>query len=449
MNKINYFWFRRDLRLDDNAGLYHALKAGLPVQPIFIFDKNILDDLEDRSDARVTFLHQQVVRLNQELAAFSASLLVKHGRPIEVWTELASQQNIVTVFTNHDYEPYAQERDASVSQLLAKQRIAFKTYKDHVIFEKSEVTKDDGLPYTVFTPYSRKWLAKLDSKTSKMPNDVGQLLPLSYYLKPYPTLKYAANFAKQQQLPIPSLASMGFQPSELPFPSETVTQGIIKHYDQTRDFPAIHGTSRLGLHFRFGTISIREKARKALALNRTYLNELIWRDFYAMILSHFPHVVGQPFRAEYAAIPWQNDEQEFKAWCEGRTGYPLVDAGMRELNTTGYMHNRVRMVVASFLTKHLLIDWRWGEAYFAKKLLDFDLASNNGGWQWAAGCGTDAAPYFRIFNPDSQQEKFDKDLKYVKKWVPEFGTVAYPKPIVEHKMARERCLAAYKVGLKK
>nr|MCU0346556.1 DNA photolyase family protein [Saprospiraceae bacterium] len=419
MSKINFFWFRRDLRLDDNAGLYRALKAGLPVQPIFIFDKNILDDLEDRSDARVTFLHQQVERLNQELAAFGASILVKHGRPIEVWSQLASQQGVGTVFTNHDYEPYALERDTAVSQLLEKQGIGFETFKDHVIFEKSEVTKDDGLPYTVFTPYSRKWLSKLASKISKMPAADGQAVHVSYYLKPYPTLQYADHFAKQNNPPIPSLASMGFQQSELVFPSETVTQGIIKNYDQTRDFPAINGTSRLGLHFRFGTISIREKARKALALNKTYLNELIWRDFYAMILANFQHVVGQPFRAAYADIPWRNDEREFKAWCEGRTGYPLVDAGMRELNTTGYMHNRVRMVVASFLTKHLLIDWRWGEAYFAKKLLDFDLASNNGGWQWAAGCGTDAAPYFRIFNPDSQQEKFDKDLKYVKKWVPE------------------------------
>jgi deoxyribodipyrimidine photo-lyase len=449
MQKRNFFWFRRDLRLEDNAGLYHALKAGFQVQPIFIFDKNILDDLEDKCDARVTFIHQQLERLNQELAAWGASLLVKYGRPHEVWTELASQQGIATVFTNHDYEPYALERDAAVKQLLETKGIGFKTYKDQVIFEKSEVTKDDGLPYTVFTPFSRKWLAKLESKMAKMPAADGQEVAVSYYLKPYLTLKYVAHFAKQSPIPILSLASMGFQQSQLPFPSETVTQSIIKNYDQTRDFPAINGTSRLGLHFRFGTISIREKARKALALNKTYLNELIWRDFYAMILSHFPHVVGQPFRAEYADIPWQNNERTFKAWCEGKTGYPLVDAGMRELNATGYMHNRVRMVVASFLTKHLLIDWRWGEAYFAKKLLDFDLASNNGGWQWAAGCGTDAAPYFRIFNPDSQQAKFDKDLKYVKKWVPEFGTVAYVKPIVDHKMARERCLAAYKIGLKK
>ncbi len=449
MGKINFFWFRRDLRLNDNAGLYHALKAGLPVQPIFIFDKNILEDLEDKSDARVTFIHQQLERLNGELASFGASLLVKYGDPFEVWQGIASQQNIGTVFANHDYEPYALQRDNAVAELLSANEIGFKTYKDHVIFEKKEVVKEDGQPYTVFTPYSRKWLAKLDSKPTKMPLTDGQEVPVSFYLKPYPTLNYATNFLKVANPAIPSLESMGFQPSSMAFPSESVAQTIIKNYDQTRDYPAINGTSKLGLHFRFGTISIREKARKALGLNKTYLNELIWRDFYAMILANFPHVVGHPFRSEYADIPWRNDEQEFMAWCEGQTGYPLVDAGMRELNATGYMHNRVRMVVASFLTKHLLIDWRWGESYFAKKLLDFDLASNNGGWQWAAGCGTDAAPYFRIFNPDAQQEKFDKDLKYVKKWVPEFGTANYAKPIVEQKMARERCLEAYKVGLKK
>ncbi len=449
MQKINYFWFRRDLRLEDNAGLYHALKAGLPVQPIFIFDKNILDDLEDKTDARVTFIHQQIERLSEELKALGSTILVKYGRPAEVWQKIAAQPNIDTVFTNHDYEPYALERDLAIQSLLSTHGIGFKTFKDHVVFEKNEVVKDDGLPYTVFTPYSRKWLAKLDSRASKLYGQNGEQVPVSFFLKSYPTLRYAGQLAKAAQQSIPSLAEMGFEASTLTFPSKEVAQGIIRQYDQTRDFPAINGTSRLGLHFRFGTISIREKARKALSLNKTYLNELIWRDFYAMILSHFPHVVGNPFRPEYNHVPWQNDEGMFKAWCEGRTGYPLVDAGMRELNATGYMHNRVRMVTASFLTKHLLVDWRWGEAYFAKKLLDFDLASNNGGWQWAAGCGTDAAPYFRIFNPDSQQLKFDKDLKYIKRWVPEFGTMAYPKPIVEHKMARERCLAAYKVGLGK
>ncbi len=433
--------------MEDNAGLYHALKAGLPVLPVFIFDKNILEDLEDKADARVSFIHQQIVRLNEELKAFGSAILVKYGKPLEVWTEIAQAYSIKNVYTNHDFEPYALERDAAVKSGLSAKGIGFYSFKDHVIFEKNEVLKDDGKPYTVFTPYSRKWLAALETRTSFYKRSTGERAAISYFLKPYPTLKYAFNFLKTNTMPIPSLSELGFAPSMMAFPSTVVAQGIIRHYDQTRDFPAMNGTSRLGLHFRFGTISIREKARKAQQLNATFLNELIWRDFYAMILSHFPHVMGRAFRPEYDNVRWRNDEQEFQAWCKGKTGYPLVDAGMRELNATGYMHNRVRMVTASFLTKHLLIDWRWGEAYFAKKLLDFDLASNNGGWQWAAGCGTDAAPYFRIFNPESQLAKFDKEGKYLKKWVPEFGTATYPPPIVEHKMARERCLAAYKMAL--
>lgn len=448
MTTINIFWFRRDLRLEDNAGLYHALKAGLPVLPVFIFDKNILDDLENVSDARVSFIHQEIERLNEELASYGSAILVKYGLPTEVWKEITEAYPIDTVFTNHDYEPYAIMRDGAVKALLATNGISFQSFKDHVIFEKNEVVKEDGLPYTVFTPYSRKWLAKLDSSLVKQENNNSAGEPSSFYLQPYPTLHYAVNFLKTPPFQIPALEAMGFSASDLAFPHKTVAQGIIRQYDQTRDFPALDGTSRLGLHFRFGTISIREKAGKAHKLNKTFLNELIWRDFYAMILSHFPHVVGQPFRPEYERIAWRNDEKGFKAWCEGKTGYPLVDAGMRELNATGYMHNRVRMVTASFLTKHLLVDWCWGEAYFAKKLLDFDLASNNGGWQWAAGCGTDAAPYFRIFNPESQQQKFDKDLKYTRQWVPELGTATYPAPIVEHKMARERCLSVYKAALK-
>lgn len=447
MSKINCFWFRRDLRLEDNAGLYHALKSGLPVLPVFIFDKNILEDLEVEDDARVTFIHQQIERIAEELKAYDSSILVKHGRPTEVWKEVERAYNIEKVFTNHDFEPYALKRDEEVKTFLASKEIGFESFKDHVIFEKNEVLKDDGKPYTVFTPYSKKWLAKLDSGFG-LTNKKQPITEDSFYLKSYPTLKYSANFLKINFLEIPSLAGIGFKASKINFPSTSVAQGIIRHYDQTRDFPAQLGTSRLGIHFRFGTVSIREKARKSVGLNKTFLNELIWRDFYAMILSHFPQVIGHAFRPEYDNIRWRNDEVEFKAWCEGKTGYPLVDAGMRELNETGYMHNRVRMVTASFLTKHLLIDWRWGEAYFAKKLLDFDLASNNGGWQWAAGCGTDAAPYFRIFNPTSQLEKFDKDMKYVKKWVPEYGTDAYPAPIVEHTMARERCLKVYKAALK-
>ncbi len=449
MQKINIFWFRRDLRLQDNAGLFHALKNGLPILPIFIFDKNILDDLETKADPRVTFIHQEVKRLSQELAEHGSSIVVKHGQPLEVWEEISQCYQIENVFTNHDFEPYALQRDERVKALLATKGISFLSFKDHVIFEKNEVLKDDGLPYTVFTPYSRKWLAKLDSRDSKWEDENGENIKVSYFLKPYPTLKYADNFLKINSLPLPQLSKMGFEPAQLSFPPSNIPQTIIRQYNQTRDYPAKDGTSKLGLHFRFGTISIRENARRAISLNKTFLNELIWRDFYAMILSHFPHVVGQPFRPEYEAICWRNHEHEFQAWCEGKTGYPIVDAGMRELNTTGYMHNRVRMITASFLTKHLLVDWRWGEAYFAKKLLDYDLASNNGGWQWAAGSGTDAAPYFRIFNPTTQQEKFDKELEYVKKWLPEYGTADYPAPIVDHKMARVRCLEVYKAGLRK
>ena len=367
-----------------------------------------------------------------------SSLLVRYGKPEEVWAKLLEEYNIQAVYTNKDYESYAKARDNSIQQLLTEKGIPFHAYKDHVIFEELEITKKDGLPYTVFTPYSRKWKEKLQSK--KMGSDL-------FYLKSYPNQRYQQNYLQQPQSSIPSLSEMGFEASSITIPSKTVAQGIIKNYDKNRDYPALDATSRLGIHFRFGTISIREKARKALALNETFLNELIWRDFYAQILANFPKVENYAFRPAYDLIEWRNDETEFKAWCEGQTGYPIVDAGMRELNASGHMHNRVRMVVASFLTKHLLIDWRWGEAYFAQKLLDFDLASNNGGWQWAAGSGTDAAPYFRIFNPTSQQEKFDKEFKYIKKWVKEYGTDAYPKPIVDHKMARERCLEVYKAGL--
>ncbi len=441
MHPINIFWHRRDLRLEDNAGLYHALKSDHPVLPLFIFDEDILSKLEDPDDARVSFIHQEIERLQTELKAKGSTLLVKYGKPLEVWKELIQKYKIQQVFTNRDYEPYAKERDEKVATLLKEYHIAFNTYKDHVIFEKLEVAKkSDGQAYTVFTPYSKRWKAMLGERMEN-----GR----SYYFKSYPNEKYQDNYYQTSALPIPTLESMGFVSTHLHFPDRVVKQGIIKQYDKQRNFPAIEGTSKLGIHFRFGTISIREKARKAEQLNATYLNELIWRDFYAQILANFPKVATRAFREQYERIPWRNDETEFEAWCKGKTGYPLVDAGMRELNATGYMHNRVRMLVASFLSKHLLIDWRWGEAYFARKLLDFDLASNNGGWQWAAGCGTDAAPYFRIFNPESQLKKFDKELKYVKKWLPEYATDAYPQPIVEHKFARARCLETYKEALKK
>lgn len=447
MQKIAVFWFRRDMRLEDNAGLYHALKSGRQVLPVFIFDKNILDKLEDEADARVGFIHQTLWELREKLQTFGAALKVLHGSPPEIWKQLVENYPIEAVYTNHDYEPYAVRRDAAVQQFLQQRGISFHTFKDHVVFEKEEISKPDGSPYVVFTPYSRKWKETLLGENFAETGRKSAEKQMSENVPHYPSEDHFEAFLKTKPFEFPSLEQIGFKKSAIAIPPKTVAQGIIRNYDQTRDFPALNGTSKLGIHFRFGTISIREKAKKALLLNQTFLNELIWRDFYSMILSNFPRVVNEPFRKEYANIAWLNNPRDFEKWCAGETGYPIVDAGMRELNTTSYMHNRVRMITASFLTKHLLIDWRWGEAYFAQKLLDFDLASNNGGWQWAAGCGTDAAPYFRIFNPDAQTAKFDKELTYVKKWAPEYGTARYAKPIVEHKFARERCLEFYKKGL--
>ena len=431
---VNIVWFRRDLRLSDNAALYHALRAGIPVLPIFIFDQNILDQLEDKKDKRVAFIHGAITEMQTQLVRMGSTMQVFYGKPMEIFGKLVEQYTIGAVFTNHDYEPYAMERDTAIASFLSEKSIGFNTFKDQVIFEKSEVTKDDGKPYTVFTPYSRKWKAKLNT----------------FYLKAYPTEKYFKQFYQQAPVAIPSLTSMGFEAVEAVFPSRELNQEIVMKYSQNRDFPALdNGTSKMGVHLRFGTVSIRKVATIAAGLNETYLNELIWRDFYQMILWHFPKVgKGHAFKAEYDKIKWRNNEEEFQKWCEGKTGYPIVDAGMRELNTTGFMHNRVRMIVASFLTKHLLIDWRWGEAYFASKLLDFDLAANNGGWQWAASSGCDAAPYFRVFNPYLQTEKFDKEFKYIKKWVPEFQEFTYPKPIVVHEIARKRVLETYAAALK-
>lgn len=431
MKKITIFWFRRDLRLEDNAGLYHALKNGSSVLPIFIFDQNILNKLEDKKDARVEFIHSALEQLNLQLKELGSSLKVFYSTPEKVFKELLKEYTIDTVYANHDYEPYAKERDGSVRLILEKNEVAFKTYKDQCIFEKGEVTKEDGKPYTIFTPYSKKWKAKL--------ND--------FYVKPYPNKKYFKNFIKVKPFVTPTLDGIGFQKSGLKFSSKTIRKSIITHYKEQRDFPALDGTSRLSMHLRFGTVSIRALAKQALLLNETWLNELIWRDFYMMILYHFPHVEKNSFKPTYDRIEWRNNETEFKAWCEGKTGFPIVDAGMRELNKTGFMHNRVRMIVASFLVKDLLIDWRWGEAYFAQKLLDFDLSANNGGWQWAAGSGCDAAPYFRVFNPTEQIRKFDPQYEYIKKWVPEFNTKTYPSPMVDHTMARLRVLKVYKEAL--
>ncbi|MBS4065082.1 MAG: deoxyribodipyrimidine photo-lyase, partial [Chitinophagaceae bacterium] len=385
-------------------------------------------------DRRVEFIHNAVNNMQQQLQKMGSSMEVYYGYPKDVYQQLSTKYDIKKVFTNHDYEPYAQQRDGEIKKLLSEAGTSFHTFKDQVIFEKSEVVKDDGNPYTVFTPYSKRWKATLSN----------------FYLKSYPTEKYFSNFLKQSSQPIPSLEQMGFKATGEAFPSTEIKDELIKKYKEQRDIPSTRGTSRLSVHLRFGTISIRELARHTKDLNESFLNELIWRDFYHMILWNFPQVgQGKAFKKEYDLIEWRHNENEFEAWCNGQTGYPIVDAGMRELNATGFMHNRVRMIVASFLCKHLLIDWRWGEAYFAKKLLDFDLAANNGGWQWAAGSGCDAAPYFRIFNPYLQTQKFDPQLKYIRQWVPEFEEFSYPKPIVEHEYARKRCLEVYSKALKK
>ena len=434
MQKVNIFWFRRDLRLHDNAALYHALKSDKQVVPVFIFDKNILDKLEDKSDRRVEFIRAALEEMQQKLVSFGSTLKVCYGTPLEVFKMLAEKYVLENVFTNHDYELYALERDTELAKFFKLKNISFSTFKDHVIFEKDEVLKDNGKPYTVFTPYSRRWKAVMKDS----------------YLKPYPTEKYFSAFYKQPPNKIPSLNSMGFSEVDKPFPSKLLNEELVKKYGEKRNFPGINGTSRLGVHLRFGTISIREIALKSMELSEIYLNELIWRDFYQMIVWHFPQVSKyKAFKPEYDAIEWRNNAEEFTTWCNGQTGYPIVDAGMRELNETGFMHNRVRMIVASFLCKDLLIDWRWGEAYFAQKLLDFDFASNNGGWQWAAGSGCDAAPYFRIFNPYLQTEKFDPKFEYIKKWVPEFQECTYPQPMVAHDEARKRCLEVYGKALKK
>ena len=431
MDKINIIWFRRDLRLEDNVALSHALKGNKSVLPIFIFDSEILDKLSNKKDARVEFIYQSLQNIKTELNKINSDLLVLHGKPMEVWKKLVEDYSIDTVFTNIDYEPYAKERDSAVEVMLNNKGIAFKTFKDHCIFDYTEVLKDDGKSYTVYTPYSKKWKSLIRENT----------------FSPYNCAENYPCFTQNVKFEIPSMASLGFESSMLAFPGNTVNSSLIKNYADTRNFPALDATSRLSLHFRFGTISIRDKAKKALALSETWLNELIWRDFYIQIMAHFPHAMVGAFKPIYDRIAWRNDAKEFDAWCAGKTGYPIVDAGMRELNATGFMHNRVRMVVASFLCKHLLIDWRWGEAYFAEKLLDFELASNNGGWQWAAGSGVDAAPYFRIFSPKLQTERFDPKLVYIKKWIPELNTLEYPRPIVDHDFARKRCLEVYKKTL--
>jgi deoxyribodipyrimidine photo-lyase len=433
LQKVVLFWFRRDLRLHDNAGLYAALSSGLPVVPLFIFDREILNKLEDKDDRRVSFIYRAVLKLQEDLLKEGSSLCAEYGSPEKVFLQLTDRYSIQAVYTNHDYEPYATKRDAEIKSLLQLKGIAFHTYKDQVVFEKNEVTKAGGGPYTVFTPYAKKWKNLLTEDS----------------FQPLKSEQFLYRFYKQTPSAIPSLEEMGFMFNK-DIPSlEAVDENIINYYHQTRNIPSVYGTTRMGIQLRFGTVSVRKLVAKALELNAVYLSELIWREFFMQVLWHQPELATVACKKRYDSIRWRNNEGEFQRWCRGKTGYPIVDAGMRELNETGFMHNRVRMVVGSFLVKDLLIDWRWGEAYFARKLLDFELAANNGNWQWVAGCGCDAAPYFRVFNPALQAKKFDPQSIYIKRWIPELGTASYPKPIVEHDYAKQRCLKAYKTALLK
>lgn len=430
---IVLFWHRRDLRIKDNSGLFEALSNNENILPIFIFDKAILEKLEEKDDARVTFIYNYIEKLKTKYQEFNSDLKVYYGYVLDIFQELVSNYNIKAVYTNHDYEPYAIDRDNKIKSFLSDKNIEFKSFKDQVIFEKNEITKDNGNPYIVYTPYMKKYRSNLTNED----------------FKEYKTLDYINNLLNLNKDELIPLDKLGFKKSKLDFPELKLESKLVNNYGETRDIPSIRGTSRLSVHLRFGTISIRKLFRDTQKVenNLKFQNELIWRDFYMMILYHFPHIVDKSFKPQYDNIKWINDEEQFEKWMNGKTGYPIVDAGMRELNNTGYMHNRIRMVVASFLTKHLLIDWRWGERYFAQKLLDYELSSNIGGWQWAAGSGCDAAPYFRVFNPELQTKKFDPKLEYIKKWVPEIDTDKYPKPIVEHKFARERALRVYKEGL--
>lgn len=429
--RISIHWFRRDLRLEDNHGLFRALADHGDVLPLFIFDSDILDRLEDKRDRRVSFIHDRLMAMRERIEAQGGALVIEHGKPELVWARLLERFEVTAVTTAHDHEPYAKARDERIAALLRSHGVPFHTFKDTTIFERDEVLKDDGTPYTVFTPYGRKWMARFRPEMAEA----------------YPSEQHLHRFARARSLPAPALADIGFEAVDHGVPAHRVDDALLTDYAKTRDLPGVIGTSAASTHLRFGTVSVRALVRRALGTSPAYLNELMWREFFMQILWHFPHT-ERAFKPAYDRIEWRNDPSHFEAWCEGRTGYPLVDAGMRELNATGLMHNRVRMVVASFLVKHLLIDWRWGEAYFAKQLLDFELSSNNGNWQWAAGCGCDAAPYFRVFNPQKQQEKFDPLLTYVKHWVPELTTTNYPRPIVVHEAARDRAIAAYKAALR-
>ena len=426
---VSFFWFRRDLRLEDNVGLYHALQSNTPVIPLFISDDAILDSLP-KNDARVGFIHDSLSRINVQLQEFGSSLLIKKGNTAQVWQDLMNEFDLKEVFYNKDYEPYALSRDATICEVLLANNTLVHSFKDQVVFEELEIAKADGLPYTVYTPYKNKWLEKYRSTAP---------------VAEYDCAAHFSNFFKSS-FTFLSLEEIGFEASTIKVKPHNLTK--ITNYHETRDFPAVDSTSYLSPHLRFGTVSVRKLVNWAARKNEVFLSELIWREFFMQILYNFPKVMTHNFKSAYDGIQWRNDEAEFKRWCTGTTGYPMVDAGMRQLNETGYMHNRVRMVVASFLCKHLMIQWQWGEAYFAEKLLDYELSANVGNWQWAAGTGCDAAPYFRVFNPEIQLKKFDEKGIYIRKWIPEFD-LGYGKPMVDHAMARDRAVATYKAGIVK
>lgn len=428
--EVSICWLRRDLRLNDHAALYQALSSNYPVLLLFIFDPGILDKLSDKNDRRVTFIHQTLRQLSRILRKNGSGLYVMHKPVQQAFEHLSDEFIMKGVYANHDYEPYAIDRDSKIKEVLKNKGIPFYTYKDQVIFEKSEVMKSDGTPYTVFTPFSKRWKERY---AQQKPDH-------------YPSEALVTKYLKMDVFPFPSLETIGFEETKEDYPELNISEELIRNYHETRNLPALKGTSQASVHLRFGTISIRHLVKLAIQWNDQWLNELIWREFFMMILFHFPQVVNSSFKKKYDQIPWRNDEKEFQMWCRGKTGYPIVDAGMRQLNESGWIHNRVRMIAAGFLCKHLLIDWRWGESYFAQKLLDYELSSNNGNWQWVAGSGCDAAPYFRIFNPAAQTLKFDPKLKYIKTWIKDHQA-DYLTPIVKHDFARKRALLVYKNAL--
>ena len=432
MVEASIFWFRRDLRIDDNPGLYEALANSKNVIPIFIFDTNIIDNLPS-DDNRIKFIWHSLSLLNERLKELGSTLNIFKGNPLEVFKKIILKYRLISVYVNRDYEKYSIKRDKEINTFLNENKIAFNASKDHVFFEPNEILKSDGTPYTVFTPYSKKWFEKFYSE--KLPQ---------YQIK-----NLVDNFFKTDYKPIISLSEIGFSNDEIKFEKFNLGDELIKNYTSKRDFPYLNSTSKIGPYLRFGLISVREVGKKTIEkkFDQSFLRQLIWRDFYIQIFFHFPDSENENFKPAYDKIIWLNEEEKFEKWCAGETGYPIVDAGMKELNATGFMHNRVRMIAASFLCKHLLIHWKKGESYFAKKLLDYEMASNVGNWQWVAGTGVDAAPYFRLFNPEIQMKKFDPQKVYIKKWLPKYDPENYLEPIIDHNYARERCLNAYKIAL--